>query len=449
MGLGALLTTVFFGIPRYSNKYNAIAEELFNNYYSFGNNVDDYLNSSSASSTHSASRSNNLNVKQCSLEQKQKVMRQLTPHRCIASRKSPWNRRCSFSKATSCPNDTWLSSYYRDTRLGLVEDMSANSSHFIGISVGCNKAFDAVNTLRMGTFDDRIDKRKWRNEIQTNDMEDGVCYQAASGQFDLQDSMKAKKRSGEMHCIEPLPINYEALTRSSQTLNYDQYGFIVNQYAISNQNGKIMFSTGKGSSPGVENIGLDSCRRKSESNCEEVTVLTLDTYVEKHVKADGPIHTLSIDVEGYDFDVLLGATNTLSRVEYLEFEYNWMGSWKNHHLENAVELLDGHGMICYWSGMDKLWRITGCWLEYFDAHYWSNVACVKKTNTVLADRMEDMFLRTLENESISYGGGLSYDALHNIENEMDGDPMLLIKHNDGQYKIHTKKTGEIYLSQSR
>ena len=33
-------------------------------------------------------------------------------------------------------------------------------------------------------------------------------------------------------------------------------------------------------------------------------------------------HLLCIDVEGYDFDVMLGANNTLAKTEYLEFEYS-------------------------------------------------------------------------------------------------------------------------------
>jgi hypothetical protein len=35
-----------------------------------------------------------------------------------------------------------------------------------------------------------------------------------------------------------------------------------------------------------------------------------------------PIDFLSIDVEGFDWDVLLGANRTLDEVNYLEFGYN-------------------------------------------------------------------------------------------------------------------------------
>ena len=51
----------------------------------------------------------------------------------------------------------------------------------------------------------------------------------------------------------------------------------------------------------------------------------------KNTDADGvgsgsatPINILSVDAEGFDADVLLGAgADVLQRVEYFEFEYNW------------------------------------------------------------------------------------------------------------------------------
>eukprot|EP00978_Attheya_sp_CCMP212_P011920 scaffold29623_cov46-Attheya_sp.AAC.2 len=112
--------------------------------------------------------------------------------------------------------------------------------------------------------------------------------------------------------------------------------------------------------------------------CESVDVFSLKTYVENFVQStSSPINILSIDVEGFDFDVIFGASSKiLDRVEYLEFEYNWMGSWGKQHLFDAVKLLDDHDFTCYWAGVDRLWRLTDCWLSYYDMRTWSNVACV-------------------------------------------------------------------------
>lgn len=50
---------------------------------------------------------------------------------------------------------------------------------------------------------------------------------------------------------------------------------------------------------------------------------SLQTYVNKFVKSKtDPINILSVDVEGFDFDVLFGAGSVLDRTEYIEFEFH-------------------------------------------------------------------------------------------------------------------------------
>ena len=122
-------------------------------------------------------------------------------------------------------------------------------------------------------------------------------------------------------------------------------------------------------------------------------MISLQTYVDKFIKSKGPINILSIDVEGFDFDVLFGAGTVLDRTQYLEFEFHAIGAWVKYHLTDIVGLLDGKGFTCYWAGNDRLWRITGCLHEiYATAHGWSNVACVHRSYTKLAKNMESKFL---------------------------------------------------------
>ena len=145
---------------------------------------------------------------------------------------------------------------------------------------------------------------------------------------------------------------------------------------------------------GVEGMGLADCKKKQD-HCKEVPLYKLDTYL----KEIGPIDFISIDVEGYDFDVLLGANETLPRVRYLEFEYNWKGSWGKQKLSDATSFFKSHGFTCYWAGTEgHIWRITDCWLDYYDLHFWSNVACVNLNDPVIepmARRMEQLFQETL------------------------------------------------------
>ena len=107
-----------------------------------------------------------------------------------------------------------------------------------------------------------------------------------------------------------------------------------------------------------------------------------------------------LDVEGFDFDVLLGGLNkTLSKVRYLEFEYNWMGSWKYQSLYDAVHLLNRIGFTCYWARNNGLLlQVTNCWLQHYHVHAWSNVACINRNDRLMrsvAENMQERFLSTL------------------------------------------------------
>ena len=111
-----------------------------------------------------------------------------------------------------------------------------------------------------------------------------------------------------------------------------------------------------------------------------------------------------------DFDVLLsGLNNTLSKVRYLEFEYNWMGSWKYQSLYDAVHLLNRIGFTCYWGGNNGLlWQVTNCWLEHYHVHSWSNVACVNRNDRQMrsvAENMQERFLTTLALGEAFHGWG--------------------------------------------
>lgn len=347
----------------------------------------------------------------CTNDQLIKIRHQLPPEVCVEqySLNLLFTHLCPLTTATNCPNASWLDDYY----LELQRNSSSSDlipPNFLGISVGCNKGFDAINTLRMGTFDDSISKASWK-QAMTHDgssLHHSVCNQdAADDIFEVLEPYQKDSTSksnlphpeGEMHCIEPMPQTYAKLNRSAEVLGYSQKGLKITHGAISKESGEMLFHTG--GAAGVENRGLANCGTSNAHECEAVKVYSLYDFVQQNVKAESsrPINHLSIDVEGFDGDVLLGATtNVLKRVEYLEFEYNWMGSWEQQHLYDMVEMLDTNaGLTCYWAGVDRLWRITDCWMSYFDIHVWSNVACVNRHRVPrLASKMEDTFQRTLD-----------------------------------------------------
>jgi FkbM family methyltransferase len=398
-------------------------------------------------------------IKQCTRNELLRIRSELIPEFCIESlqRNNMMKQYCSYTIATKCPKAIWLEDYYtqlHQERLLLSSSsseeeskLSSSSLSFLGISVGCNKGFDAINTLRMGTNDNEISQADWQKAMIEND---GHLFHSVCGQDSIQNvfqtiipknnaSTSSSSSSslsnhiieggGEMHCIEPMPETYKKLYHSATTLNYESKGFIVTHAAISkesNKDGMLFPSGGSGNGSnntigGIENLGLETCQymgpsRKAKNHCINVPVLSLKDFITTKVRSSSKdvdtdnnnnnrtINILSIDVEGYDGDVLLGASSeVLNRVEYLEFEYNWMGSWREQHLYDIITMLyEDASMVCYWAGIKKLWRITNCWMLYYDIHSWSNIACVN-TNLVpeLATKMETIFQNTISSPIVT------------------------------------------------
>ena len=331
----------------------------------------------------------------------------------------PWRKRHS-----RCPESSgYLEEYYMRKQLAArrysaapeaavrKEDAAApltvaapSSNTFLGFSIGCNKGYDAVNTLRMGSFNPAVSKEKWAEALTTLKMtRRGACGQKDTTQFGplLFESTEAAARvvpGAELHCVEPLGANFGLLENATRTLGYDRHGLRVHRAAVSNRVGEVSFPIGIA---GRESLGISHCDKGNL--CETVKVTTIDELVRTVVSdgnRDAPIDVLSIDTEGHDMEALLGATEVaLPRTKYLEFEFHGVGAWKDYSLRDAIELLAKHDFNCYWmydaraSPWDHpvLVRITECWLDQYNRGFWSNVACVnKKTNLELARRMEDL-----------------------------------------------------------
>ena len=363
----------------------------------------------------SVSVSHNARPPACTAVQKSTIMKQLTPTKCTKEF-PPFYQKCSLTKATKCPKQSWITSYYQDLNSSNdIQDKGDLSKSFVAVYVGCNKGYDAVNTLRMGTRNSRFNKDDWHNELQES--YGSVCGQNGSdSEFPLLSSSKSTDDKniikGSVYCIEPMPTTAQNLMSSAKNLGWDNQLFVTHA-AISNKVGSAYFEVSN-ALVGEENKGLGTCELAAKvnpeafkKNCKKVDVYTLDYYMDNisNEKSDSLIDLLSIDVEGYDFDVMIGGQKTLPRTKYLEFEYNWMGAWANQELIDAIKMLDSHHFTCYWAGMENLWRVDeSCWLDHYNYHAWSNVACVNRNlDPLLAKRMEDLFLRTLnDKDSIQY-----------------------------------------------
>ena len=213
----------------------------------------------------------------------------------------------------------------------------------------------------MGSGNPVFDKGLWNDAITQHGkltLHRDVCNEVTRTQFDLPFENKVTSSSllSQVHCIEPMPatargkvVYYNrhfsdpwipfphvvrpktALKQAAQETKYDTMGFIVSHAALSKEDGYVSFAAD--GAVGVENKGISNTNCDGDgTNCVNVTKYSLDSYVERFVPMDDnnnvlPINYLSVDVEVWDYEVLLGGVrHSLARVQYLEFEYNWVST---------------------------------------------------------------------------------------------------------------------------
>jgi FkbM family methyltransferase len=107
--------------------------------------------------------------------------------------------------------------------------------------------------------------------------------------------------SGEVHGFEPLKECYERL-RVLQTLN-PQYKFVFNNVALGQKQGSLSISYEPRG--GSRNASL--VEESAGSTKLQVPVVRLDDYIFRHILQPERIKFIKIDVEGFEFPVLLGA----------------------------------------------------------------------------------------------------------------------------------------------
>mmetsp|Transcript_28929 Transcript_28929/g.67934 ORF Transcript_28929/g.67934 Transcript_28929/m.67934 type:complete len:644 (-) Transcript_28929:89-2020(-) len=253
-------------------------------------NTDTDINTKSNSDSNSDSNSNSNSSRPpaCSREELLKVRSQLSPDFCPMARKEAFLQSCSITQATKCVDSSnWVEEYYQELYATRPDE------DFLAFSVGCNKGFDALQTLRMGTYDTSLNKKDWRSAMQHDGkkLSLSVCKQDSTEEFQLpltalqETGNEVKLRKGEMHCFEPMPQTVSRLKHSASTLGYDKKGYTVINSAVSKEVGTALFSSAENiNRDGLENVGLATCKRVEErKHCSGVDMTTLKDYVAKHI----------------------------------------------------------------------------------------------------------------------------------------------------------------------
>jgi FkbM family methyltransferase len=95
----------------------------------------------------------------------------------------------------------------------------------------------------------------------------------------------------------------------------------------------------------------------SNVNKMTVPVITLDSYFTENLKGKvESLDLLKIDTEGYEYEVLMGAQQTIFELKpkFIQIEFNWHQLFRGHSLLKISELIDGYSayqMLPYGAGL--------------------------------------------------------------------------------------------------
>ena len=167
------------------------------------------------------------------------------------------------------------------------------------------------------------------------------------------------KTGGYIVAFEPLPKAFESLSRLKA--KYPNRFEAVN-VGVGQKEGVLDLFYGEEDSEHasfseevkkVDYVGVQN------KNIMMVPVTTLDTYFENNLVSEfDSIDLIKIDTEGFEYEVLMGAKNTISlfKPKLIQIEYNWHQLFRNHSLQKIAELLPDYSayqMLPHGSGLIK------------------------------------------------------------------------------------------------
>ncbi len=217
------------------------------------------------------------------------------------------------------------------------------------------------------TLNERYD-RQTKAILKKVCKEDSVCIDIGCFRGDILESMMANA-SGARHIgFEPVPIQFSYL-KSKFGNRADIY-----PYALGNENKETTFNYVV-SNPTYS--GLKQRQYKGEENIVEIKVQV--RQLDEVISPEVPIHLIKIDVEGGEFDVLRGATQTIQKWKpYLIFEHGIGGS--DRYGVNPGELFDFLNnqlqyKICLMGDYLKKESVKGFSRIEFEQQFWKGSNC--------------------------------------------------------------------------
>lgn len=303
-----------------------------------------------------------------------------------------------------CEEADWVSEWRKNV----------SQVNFTCVQIGCNKADDAVDMLRLFTKNEAVTQAKWKKQLVDFHEKWSSCTNGADSELarDLPEI-----GSYEHHCIEPMSDNFIGTSKAAKALGWDALGLKLSQYAVTSlaRPSTVKFPRGKfqgAEAFGIDNDGLSLHKGSwftsdSEVSYENIQTITVDDFIQQNGILDrGGLDVLIIDTEENDPRVLIGATKTLLLLKpsYVVFEYSYNNqhhrtAWFRFLLQDVVDLLDSMEYECYILGKKMLWRITACMDPSYEGSYMNtnmvrNVGCHHRENKILGDIMWRKYQQT-------------------------------------------------------
>jgi len=333
------------------------------------------VTSSATSSATSSSAGGNVSPEKCTAEQLALVSKQLPEHHFQVR---PWhmvNIVVATTKSSYAYNPILMREFYASDQFKL-----HNLHTFFGIVVGWQNDDVPADLLAIGSRDARFDTKSWNAKLNRQGLPP-VAINSAAG----------------IRPARVLVVNWDQPRRAQPPVPFQS---LADSFPLSKPGDKV-----------AAELMMETIKPETINDDKAFFGLIKSKMPNKDgvVYDDQPIHYLDITASnGQDIAIMKGFIPYIKNVRYIHFEYNKEGSWESPErkkLSAVINDLKSIGMVCYFTGTREndydLWRITDCFLEYYEHHHYANIACVSAVHDdvkELAVRMEKKFLETLKKD---------------------------------------------------
>lgn len=201
-----------------------------------------------------------------------------------------------------------------------------------------------VKSIGINNYEnDKLSGEKNLLKIVVENFENPVIFDIGGNVGNYSNSVKSYSPNAIIFSFEPHPKIFDTLK-----LNADKFGYEAINVACGNQESKMMLYDYEGEMDGSEHASLfketfDNIYNKNVVSYE-VDVITVDKFVKDN--NTNHINLLKIDTEGNEYNVLMGAKESLNNdlIDLIHFEFNAMNVYSRTFFKDFYDLLSNYNI---------------------------------------------------------------------------------------------------------